>query len=70
MLMTSLKPYASVINNVLWPWPPLGNVPFQFNNYPDAITTTGWDAQWGMYLFFRYLTNSLIVTSSIHAEDA
>ena len=65
MLLTSLKPYASVINNTIWPWPPLGNEAFQFSNYPEAIDTTGWDAQWGMYLFFRYLTNSLIVSLSI-----
>src|SRR4051794_17739843 len=65
MLMTSLKTFANVINNQIWPWPPFGSTPFQWENYPTAITTTGWDAQWGMYLFFRYLANSLIVTFSI-----
>jgi len=65
MLLTSLKPYASVINNVIWPWFPLGSESLQWGNYPEAITTTGWDAQWGMYLFFRYLANSLIVSLSI-----
>jgi ABC-type glycerol-3-phosphate transport system permease component len=65
MLLTSFKSYASVINNVLWPWPPFGSEPLQFGNYPEAITTTGWDNQWGMYLFFRYLANSLIVSLSI-----
>jgi multiple sugar transport system permease protein len=65
MLLTSLKPYASVINNVIWPWFPFGGESLQWGNYPEAITTTGWDAQWGMYLFFRYLANSLIVSLSI-----
>src|SRR2546423_12136772 len=55
MLLTSLKSFSSVINNVIWPWPPFGSEPFQFGNYPEAIDTIGWDAQWGMYLFFRYL---------------
>jgi ABC-type glycerol-3-phosphate transport system permease component len=64
MLLTSFKSYASVINNVVWPWPPFGSEEIQFGNYPEAITTTGWDAQWGMYLFFRYLANSLIVSLS------
>jgi len=67
MLMTSLKSYPSVINNVIWPWPPLGSELPQLNNYPDAIDTIGWDNQWGTYLFFRYLANSLIVALSILA---
>jgi ABC-type glycerol-3-phosphate transport system permease component len=65
MLMTSLKTYASVINNVMWPWPPLGGEIPQFGNYPEAIETIGWDAQWGTFLFFRYLANSLIVSLSV-----
>jgi ABC-type glycerol-3-phosphate transport system permease component len=65
MLLTSLKSYASVINNVIWPWPPFGREGFQFGNYAEAIDTIGWDTQWGMYLFFRYLANSLIVSLSI-----
>ena len=67
MLTTSLKTYASVINNVIWPWPPLGSELPQFGNFWDAITTVGWDSQWGIYLFFRYLANSLIVAGSIVA---
>jgi len=65
MLLTSLKSFSSVINNIIWPWPPFGGEPFQWGNYPEAIDTIGWDAQWGMYLFFRYLANSLIVSLSI-----
>jgi ABC-type glycerol-3-phosphate transport system permease component len=65
MVMTSLKSYPSVINNVIWPWFPLGSEGLQFGNYPEAIETTGVDAQWGTFLFFRYLANSLIVTLSI-----
>ena len=65
MLLTSLKSYASVINNVLWPWPPFGSEGLQWGNFWESITTTGWDSQWGMYLFFRYLANSLIVSVSI-----
>jgi ABC-type glycerol-3-phosphate transport system permease component len=65
MLMTSVKSYASVINNVLWPWAPLGSEPLQLWNFVEAIQTTGWDPQWRMFLFFRYLANSLIVSFSI-----
>jgi ABC-type glycerol-3-phosphate transport system permease component len=65
MLTTSLKTYASVINNVIWPWPPLGTEAPQIGNFWEAITTVGWDSQWGVYLFFRYLANSLIVTGCI-----
>ncbi len=65
MVTTSLKTYASVINNVIWPWPPLGSEVPQLGNFWEAITTVGWDAQWGIYLFFRYLLNSLIVSGTI-----
>jgi ABC-type glycerol-3-phosphate transport system permease component len=65
MVTTSLKTYASVINNVIWPWPPFGSELPQLGNFWEAITTTGWDSQWGIYLFFRYLLNSLIVAGCI-----
>ena len=65
MLMTSLKTYSSVINNVIWPWPPLGGELPQLVNYPDAIDTIGWDSQWQTFLFVRYLANSLIVSLSV-----
>ena len=67
MLTTSLKTYASVINNVLWPWPPFGWETPQVQNYPEAVRTVGWDSGWNTYLFFRYLANSLIVSGSIVA---
>jgi ABC-type glycerol-3-phosphate transport system permease component len=62
MLMTSLKSYGSVINNIFWPWPPFGDELPQVSNYPAAIAAVGWDAQWGVPLFFRYVANSLVVT--------
>ena len=65
MVMTSFKSYAAVINNVIWPWPPFGNEPLQFGNYPEAIETTSVDPRWGVYLFYRYLANSIIVSLSI-----
>ncbi|MGE3910935.1 MAG: carbohydrate ABC transporter permease [Chloroflexota bacterium] len=65
MLMTALKTYGSVINNVIWPWPPFGAEPLQFGNFYEAIETIGWDSQWQTFLFFRYLANSLIVSLSI-----
>ncbi|MFN8633583.1 MAG: carbohydrate ABC transporter permease [Chloroflexota bacterium] len=65
MLTTAFKTYAAVINNVIWPWPPFGGESLQVGNFWQAITTTGWDNQWGMYLFFRYLANSIIVTGCI-----
>jgi ABC-type glycerol-3-phosphate transport system permease component len=67
MVTTSLKTYASVINNVIWPWPPFGSEVPQLGNFAEAIQTVGWDSQWGIYLFFRYLANSLIVAGSIVA---
>ena len=67
MVTTSFKSYASVINNVIWPWFPLGSEVPQLGNFWEAITTVGWDSQWGIYLFFRYLANSLIVAGCIVA---
>lgn len=65
MLLASLKSYSAVINNVIWPWPPLGRELPQLGNYGEAITTIGWDSQWGTFLFFRYLANSLIMSLSV-----
>jgi len=67
MVTSSLKTYSAVINNVLWPWPPLGTDVPQFGNFAEAIETVGWDSQWQTFLFFRYLANSLIVSGSIVA---
>lgn len=61
MATTSLKSLGSVINNNLWPWPPLGDEPLQWENYPQAIRDIGWDRQWQTWLFLRYFANSLIV---------
>jgi ABC-type glycerol-3-phosphate transport system permease component len=65
MVTTAFKSYASVINNVIWPWFPVGRELPQVGNFWEAITTVGWDSQWGIYLFFRYLLNSVIVSGSI-----
>jgi ABC-type glycerol-3-phosphate transport system permease component len=65
MLLASLKSYSAVINNLIWPWPPLGSELPQLGNYAEAITTVGWDSQWGTFLFVRYLANSLIMTTSV-----
>jgi len=65
MLMTSLKSYGDVINNTVWPWPPVGNEPLQFSNFPAAIQAIGFDRQLGAPLFVRYFANSVIVTSAI-----
>jgi len=62
MITTSLKTYGSVIAGQLWPWWPLGDEALQWNNYPDAIKTIGFDKTWQMPLFFRYAVNSIIVT--------
>jgi len=61
MATTSLKSYGSVINNIFWPWAPLGSELVQWQNYPEAIRAIGWDSQWQTWLFFRYFGNSLIV---------
>jgi len=65
MLLTSLKSYGSVITNTLWPWPPFGEEPFQWQNYAEAIRDIGWDKQWGTWLFVRYFANSVIVTLAV-----
>lgn len=62
MITTSLKTYGSVITGNLWPWPPLGNETLQWSNYQAAIDAIGWDKQWGMFLFYRYALNSILVT--------
>lgn len=67
MLMTSLKSLGSVITNNFWPWPPFGDEMLQFQNYPDAIKTSGMDRQWGVPLIVRYFSNSVIVAVSIVA---
>jgi multiple sugar transport system permease protein len=65
MLMTSLKSYSGVINNTLWPWPPFGTESLQFQNYPQAIQSIGFDRQSGTPLIVRYLANSIVVTIGI-----
>jgi multiple sugar transport system permease protein len=65
MVMTSLKSYGDVVTNNLWPWPPFGSEPLQFNNFPTALQTIGFDRQLGTFLFFRYLLNSVLVTVCI-----
>ena len=64
MLTTSVKTYGSTIAGNLWPWPPLGSEAIQWQNYPEAIKTSGWDQEWGMSLFFRYALNSVFVTAA------
>jgi ABC-type glycerol-3-phosphate transport system permease component len=64
MLMTSLKTYGSVIAGSVWPWPPFGSEPLQWQNYPAALARVGWDDQWQTWLFVRYLANSVIVTGA------
>lgn len=65
MLMTSLKTYGDVVNNNMWPWPPFGSEPLQWNNYPLALQAIGFDRQLGTLLFVRYLVNSVFVSASI-----
>ena len=63
MVMNSLKTYGSTITNNLWPWPPFGTEPLQFQNYPDAIKEAGIDRSWNIPLIYRYFLNSLITVS-------
>src|SRR5579883_1740047 len=63
MVMTSLKSYGSLIDNVMWPWPPLGTETLQWQNYAQAIQEVGWDKSWGTWLFLRYFANSAIVAA-------
>lgn len=65
MVSTSLKTYGSVINNNFWPWPPFGGEGLQWNNYPQAIRTVGWDDQWQTWLVVRYFANTLIITAVV-----
>lgn len=67
MIATSLKTYGSVITGAFWPWFPFGDETLQWQNYPEAITTIGWDKQWNIYLFFRYAFNSIFVSLIIVA---
>lgn len=67
MVATSLKTYGSVISGAFWPWFPLGDEALQWQNYPEAITTIGWDKQWNIYLFSRYALNSVFVSLVIVA---
>jgi len=62
MLTTSVKSLGSVIAGRMWPWPPMGDEAVQWGNYLEAIRRTGWDKDWGMFLFYRYAINSIIVT--------
>ncbi len=63
MVMNSLKTYGSTITNNLWPWPPFGTEPLQFQNYPDAVKEAGMDRAWNIPLIYRYFLNSLITVS-------
>lgn len=65
MALTSLKTYGSVINDTFWPWAPFGSETPQWQNFPEAIRTIGWDSAWNTPLFVRYLANSLIVAVSV-----
>ncbi len=65
MLLSAVKSYGSIINNNFWPWWPLGTEAPQWSNFPDAIQTIGFDKQWGVPLFYRYFSNSAIVTLAI-----
>ena len=65
MLLSSVKSYGSIINNNFWPWWPLGSEAPQWNNFPDAIETIGFDRQWAVPLFFRYFANSTLMTITI-----
>jgi ABC-type glycerol-3-phosphate transport system permease component len=65
MVLSSVRGYGSIITNNFWPWWPLGDEPLQWNNYPDAIQAIGFDKQWGVSLFVRYLANSIIVSGLV-----
>ncbi len=61
MISTAFKSYGSVINNIIWPWPPFGTEAPQTGNFVQAVQDTGWDRDWGTWLFIRYILNSVIV---------
>ena len=65
MIMTAFKTYGSATTNVVWPWAPFGDEPLQWNNFTEAIETSGKDSQWQMYLFVRYFVNSVIMSGII-----
>jgi ABC-type glycerol-3-phosphate transport system permease component len=67
MLLSSVKSYGSILNNNFWPWWPFGDEPLQWENFSVAIDTIGKDRDWGVPLFFRYFSNSTIVTLAIIA---
>ena len=62
MIMTSLKTYGSATTNNFWPWFPFGDESLQWNNFTEAITTSGMDKSWNVPLFVRYFANSIIVS--------
>ena len=67
MIMTALKTYGSATTNNFWPWFPLGDEALQWNNFNEAIETSGKDTQWQTFLFIRYFANSVIVSVAIVA---
>jgi multiple sugar transport system permease protein len=62
MLTTAVKTYGSATTNNFWPWAPFGDEPLQWNNFTEAIQTSGMDRDWNTYLFVRYFANSVIVS--------
>lgn len=64
MVMTSLKSYGSIITTNFWPWPPLGDEPLQWQNYPEAIRDVGFDKAWQVPLMVRYFANTILVTGA------
>lgn len=67
MVMTAFKSYGSATTNVVWPWAPVGDEPLQWNNFTEAIETSGKDTQWQTFLFIRYFANSVITSVAIVA---
>jgi ABC-type glycerol-3-phosphate transport system permease component len=67
MVMTALKTYGSATTNNFWPWFPLGDEALQWNNFNEAIETSGKDTQWQTFLFIRYFANSVIVSVAVVA---
>jgi ABC-type glycerol-3-phosphate transport system permease component len=65
MILGSIKSLGAVVTNKFWPWWPLGQELPQWQNYPKAIQDIGTDPFWGIPLFFRYLANSVIVSSVV-----
>jgi ABC-type glycerol-3-phosphate transport system permease component len=65
MVFSSLRSYGSIITNNFWPWWPLGDEPLQWSNFPDAIQAIGFDKTWGVSLFVRYLTNSVLMSALV-----